>query len=227
MNNTLNPVVILMAKAPRPGLVKTRLAERLGNERACAVYRWMVERQLSEIPTGWRVEMHFAPPQALREMQRWLGDDLDFVPQTTGDLGVRMCKAAESAYSRLFSPIVLIGGDCPELRRSDLEEAAHELAAGADVVFGPATDGGYYLLGLRELHRGLFERISWSSSVTLEESVARAAELGLKIAMLPEKEDVDTIESFERAVRRGLIPAQQQFDTPPASQQVEASEVTE
>lgn len=207
MKQSAAPLVVLMAKAPRPGAVKTRLARSLGKERACAIYRWMVERQLSVIPSGWRVEVLFDPPDSLQEMQEWLGRSFDFWPQTMGDLGVRMCKAAEGAFSRSPSAVILVGGDSPDLLESDLEEAFTRLQSGADAVFGPATDGGYYLLGMRALHRGLFDGIPWSSSSTLKDSQAKAAELRLKVAMLSEKEDIDTIGSFERAKKRGAIPA--------------------
>jgi glycosyltransferase A (GT-A) superfamily protein (DUF2064 family) len=100
-----------------------------------------------------------------------------------------------------------VGGDCPDLLGSDLQDAFARLQSGADAVFGPATDGGYYLFGMRALHRGLFEGIPWSSSSTLKDSQAKAAELRLKVAMLSEKEDIDTIESFERATKRGAIPS--------------------
>jgi hypothetical protein len=206
MNTSPVPTVILMAKAPRPGTVKTRLALDVGAERACAIYRWMVERQLSEIPSGWRVEVFFDPPGSLHEMQFWLGERDAFHPQSTGDLGARMCTAAESAFSRSPSAVILVGGDCPELSTRDLEKAYSSLQSEADVVFGPASDGGYYLLGLRAMNRGLFEGISWSSSSTLEESLAKAATLQLNVSILGEKEDIDTVDSFERAVAGGLIP---------------------
>lgn len=207
MNSPQKPTVVLMMKAPRPGLVKTRLAQDLGNDNACALYRWMVERQLSVIPSGWCVEVHLDPPDSESEIQGWLGKRFTYWPQVQGDLGMRMSMAAEHAFSRSPFAVVLIGADCPGLSEDDLEDAARRLESGNDAVFGPAVDGGYYLLGIRALHRGLFEGVSWSSPVTLKQSLAKAAELGLRVSLLPEKEDVDTIEGYERAVEQRLIPS--------------------
>src|SRR5690606_6990431 len=86
---TMKPTVILMLKQPEPGLVKTRLALDVGPERACSIYRGLVERQLKSIPDDWDVEVCFAPATALGVMRDWLGQNYRFERQTEGDLGDR------------------------------------------------------------------------------------------------------------------------------------------
>ena len=89
-----------MLKAPRAGFVKTRLALEIGAEPAAAIYRRLVEHQMSAIPQGWRVEVHFAPADAATEMRQRLGLDRSFYPQVGDDLGERMIHATAGAFSR-------------------------------------------------------------------------------------------------------------------------------
>ena len=143
-----SPLVMVFLKAPRVGSVKSRLASSLGAELATDIYRGMVERQLRQIPKGWRVEVHFCPADAETEMRAWLGSDYVYCPQIAGDLGERLQAAFSAAFSKGESYVLAIGGDCPVLATSTLTEATARLVR-ADVVLGPATDGGYYLFALR------------------------------------------------------------------------------
>lgn len=201
------PTIAFMVKAPRPGLVKTRLARTFGRAQACAVYRWMVERQCAAFPQSWPVAVHFAPADAEGEMLTWLGSRYTFRPQSEGDLGARMIAAAGEAFaSDETSGLVLVGADCPTLECGDFEAVGRHLGAGADVVFGPATDGGYYLLGMKRLIPELFAGVPWSSPDTLSTSLRICQSLELCVAMLEAKEDVDDDASLHRAVDAGLIP---------------------
>jgi uncharacterized protein len=196
------PVVIAMLKTPRPGFVKTRLAAEVGAEAAAAIYRRLVEHQMAAIPREWRAEVHFAPAEALAEMQQWLGVAAAFHPQRGDDLGERLIHAIASAFDRGAGAVIVIGGDCPALTGSCLREAARELAA-ADVVLGPAADGGYYLIGLRRPQPDLFRHIRWSTGAVLASTLKRARAAGLSVAMLPTKEDVDDLPGWRRA--QGLL----------------------
>jgi uncharacterized protein len=197
------PVVIVMLKAPRPGFVKTRLAAEVGAEAAAAIYRRLVEHQAAAIPREWGTEVHFAPAEAAVEMQQWLGGGGAFHPQRGDDLGERLIHATESAFDRGARAVIVIGGDCPALTGSCLREAWRQLAA-ADVVLGPAADGGYYLIALRRAQPDLFRGIPWSSGAVLARTLERARAAGLSVAMLPTKEDVDDLPSWRRA--QGLLP---------------------
>ena len=192
---------MLFAKAPRAGLVKTRLAAELGDERAVDIYRAIVERQLREIPPAWQVEVHFTPVEAEEEMRAWLGPHRHYRPQSDGDLGRRLRKAFGAAFSRGATTVMAIGGDCPELDRATFHEAATRLGR-ADLVLGPATDGGYYLLALRRAVPELFDNIPWSSDQVLATTLARAKLFGLSRELLTPKDDIDDAKTYRAYLSR-------------------------
>lgn len=202
------PAILVFLKAPVPGQVKTRLARDLGDEAACEIYRRMVERQLAALPSGWPVEIHFAPTAARTDFAAWLGPGYVYFPQIEGDLGLRLRFATAAAFERGHPGAILIGGDCPALDASDLKRAAHCLASGTDVAIGPASDGGYYLLGLRAVAEALlvFEDVPWSTERVAQVTIERVKALGLRLTQLEEKEDVDDLASYRRAVTAGRLP---------------------
>ena len=119
----LQPTLCLMLKAPRPGFVKTRLAADLGDEAAEQVYRRLVEHQAAQVPPDWRVEVHFAPADAVSEMRDWLCPHLpesaEFFPQADGDLGARLRAALAGTLARGAQHVLFAGGDLPPLLNSN------------------------------------------------------------------------------------------------------------
>jgi rSAM/selenodomain-associated transferase 1 len=191
--------VLLFLKAPRPGTVKTRLAADLGNDAATAVYRRLTERQIAAVhAAGLPLELHFAPADAEPELRAWLGDTAGhFIPQCAGDLGARLAHATALAFADGAARVALIGTDCPALDAARLQSAFNALTtAPADAVFGPARDGGYYLLALSAPHLDLFSDIPWSTADTLRVSLALAETSALRTALLPEEDDIDDIHSL-------------------------------
>jgi len=191
------PRILIYLKAPRIGTVKTRLAREVGDEAALAIYRELVERQLRQLPAGWPVEIHHAPADAGDEMRAWLGPGYDYHPQCDGDLGARLVHGFASNFARGARAVLAIGGDCPTLDASCLEQAARELLV-QDVVLGPATDGGYYLIGLRQNTPELFTGIPWSTAEVLGATLRRAKAAGLSVHLLDEKEDIDDAAAWRR-----------------------------
>lgn len=199
----LRPSVLLFLKAPRRGLVKTRLAAAVGEEHAVIIYRELVESQIGRIPSDWHLEIHFAPANARKEMEEWLGRDRCYQPQAEGDLGDRLSAAVRTIRG---GPLFCIGADCPGLDVMLLERAAEVLATGAaQVVFGPAEDGGYYLVGMDQARPEIFRDIPWSGKETLQVSLRRAREAGIQTSLLETRYDVDTIQDWERARRDRLL----------------------
>ena len=192
--------IALFLKAPRPGTVKTRLAKDVGNEEACRIYRTLVERQLSQLPSGWPVDMWVAPAEGVPEMQDWLGKGHQYGSQVEGDLGERLKAGISGSLARGGEGVFCLGGDCPELDAAYLAQARKALGEGNEVVFGPTFDGGYSLVGLHSLIPEIFEGIPWSSSRTLEVSLEKAHQQGLKVHLLNPLSDVDTLEDW-----RGFI----------------------
>lgn len=191
------PVLVAMLKAPRLGWVKTRLARDLSPRAALEIYRRLVGHQLQAIPDTWRVEIHFSPANATDEMRAWLGPKLTYFPQSGDDLGARLIAATAGAFARGAPAVVVIGGDCPGLDRATLQAAASGLHH-ADVVLGPADDGGYYLIGLRSPQPHLFTEIAWSTAGVFAATTARVRAAALSLATLPVKEDVDDLASWRR-----------------------------
>ena len=195
----------LMLKAPRPGEVKTRLAREVGDVRAAAIYRAIVEHQVRQVPPGWRIEIHFTPRTEGAEMRGWLQPlregRMEFFPQAEGDLGSRMQAALTAAFDRGAGCVFFAGGDCPGLDSAVLSECAAQMDA-AELVLVPALDGGYVLIGMKAAHAGVFDGISWSTAQVLEQTRERARRLALKTALLPALEDVDDLPAWERARER-------------------------
>jgi len=193
--STSRVVVLVMLKAPRPGLVKTRLAETIGPLPAARIYRRLAEGQLVQLPPAWPVEIHFAPADAATEMRAWLGPQRSYFPQASGVLGPRLIHAVQTAFERGATGVLVIGADCPDLDTPLLETAATALAA-SRVVLGPAHDGGYYLIGLSAPCPELFTNIPWSTSEVLATTLARVATQGWQATLLPRLGDVDTLDDL-------------------------------
>lgn len=197
--------ILIFLKAPRRGHVKTRLAHHVGSERALKVYRALVARQWTALPESACVEVHYTPHDATVEMRNWLGAEVDYFPQSEGELGARLGHSVQCAFGRGARSVTCIGGDCPQLETRHFEEAEALLDGGHDVVFGPSEDGGYYLIALRSPLTQLFADIPWSTRNTLDASLRKANSLGLKVGLLETLYDIDEETELERALADGLI----------------------
>jgi rSAM/selenodomain-associated transferase 1 len=190
---TRRHALIVFARAPEVGRVKTRLAAEVGDSTALAIYRRLAEQVLSAVQSDGRysITVAYAPGSARRAMREWLGTSVALRPQSGGDLGARMTGVIVDAISAGAERVVVIGTDCPDVN-ADVVEGAFDRLAGADLVLGPATDGGYYLIGMSRLHPALFEEVPWSSPDTLRITLELARAAGLSIALLEERRDIDT-----------------------------------
>ena len=187
-----DPRIIIFVKAPRPGFVKTRLAETIGMEAACAAYQELVRTLLDSLAELPHVELRYTPDDAELEVSQWLCEGWTAVPQGEGDLGERMHRAIAEARC----PAILIGSDCPSIKMADIT-IAHEALAKHDAVLGPAVDGGYWLIGLQVPCPALFDGIKWSRNNVLEETLARSEKAGLSVYLLRKLADVDTAKDWE------------------------------
>jgi uncharacterized protein len=189
--------LLVFLKPPRPGAVKTRLAAALGPDAACAAYAELLETLLARLSALPGVQLCYAPPEAKSEIKPWLRPGWTACPQTGGDLGARLQAAFSDHFKSDAQRVVIIGSDCPEVTAADIEDAWLALEA-HDVVIGPALDGGYWLIGLRAPRPGLFTSMPWSTDRVFTETMCRARDDGLRVAVLRELADVDTIEDWER-----------------------------
>lgn len=191
--------LVVFVKAPRPGEVKTRLAASIGAVRAAELYRVMAERVFRETapsPGAPARVFFYSPPEAHREIEEWLPGER-CLAQSGRDLGARMSAAFQWAFDGGASRVVLIGTDVPELSRADIA-LAFEGLRGSEVVIGPALDGGYYLIGTTQPVPALFDGIPWSTPSVLGQTLARAESIGLRVAPLPVRVDVDTFDDLRR-----------------------------
>jgi uncharacterized protein len=186
-----NEKLIVFVKAPRIGAVKTRLARSIGAVAACDAYRVLVETLLRRIDRLENVELRFTPDDAANEINPWLKQPWRVSPQGAGELGERLHRAFESAFADGARRVVVIGSDCPQVTATDIEAAWAALATN-DLVVGPASDGGYWLIGLRQPKPVLFQNISWSTATVIQETLGRAKAARLSVKLLRQLADVDT-----------------------------------
>jgi len=196
-------VVIVFARSPEPGRVKTRLAPLLGERGAARLYARMLEQALrtaSAARVG-RVELYCASgirSPYFKRIRECFGVRLQ--SQGRGDLGERMYRAL-----RRHPGAVLIGSDCPALRPADLRAAACALRAGADAVLSPSEDGGYALIGLRRAARSVFDGVAWGGPKVLDQTRTRLRRRGWRWRELRTVWDVDRPEDLARLRRSGLL----------------------
>ena len=185
--------LIVIAKAPIPGFAKTRLVGRSGFDQAfvARLADAFVRDTLRNCRRAAPAELliSFAPADALSYF-RALDDRARLLPQADGDLGDRLRGALRSAFDAGAERALLLGCDTPHLAPSSIDDAFARLDESPGVI-GPAVDGGYYLLGLREPRDDLFRDIEWSTPRVAEQTLARARAMGLELARLPEVLDVD------------------------------------
>lgn len=191
--------LIIFLKAPRPGFVKTRLAAALGPDGACAAYVSLVETLLHRLRNRTEVELRFTPDDAAGEVRPWARPGWRLEPQGRGDLGDRLLRAVEAAFHDGCGQVTVIGADCPEVSSRDIDKAGELLNEGkADIVLGPANDGGYWLIAMKRLVADLFLSMPWSTDRVLIETVTRARGLGHTVKELRTLTDVDDVADWER-----------------------------
>lgn len=196
----MRPVIIVMVKAPRAGLVKTRLVPRLSAIDAASLAACFAQDVVGNaLRIAPDVIVAYAPADGRAPLEGLLPGGLLWFEQQGADLGARIEGAVAHAASRGFSPVIVTGADSPTLPNSFIERARDQLATGAaDVALGPTEDGGYYLVGLRHPVRGLFQNIAWSTSLAYEQTARNVASLELRLLQLPTWYDVDTFSDLIR-----------------------------
>jgi uncharacterized protein len=183
--------LIIFVKAPRPREVKTRLAEGIGPEAACEAYCELVDRVLDQVSSFRDVELRFAPDDAVKEVKPWLRANWTATAQGRGHLGERLTRTFADAFAEGCARVVAIGSDCPDLTARDVMEAWNALET-QEVVVGPASDGGYWLIGLNAQCDRIFEQIDWSTARVFDQTMERVKASGKSYHLLRQLTDVDT-----------------------------------
>jgi rSAM/selenodomain-associated transferase 1 len=190
----------IMAKAPEPGRVKTRLCPPLSPDDAAELYRCFLLDKIAQARQVVGVEpvLAYAPAEAAAVFEA-LAPDFTLLAQRGADLTARLKAVCDEIFRGGCEAAILIDSDTPTLPTERLERAVAIISDGGhDLVLGPSEDGGYYLIGLRRPHPEIFEGMRWSTPSVLEETLRRARALGLRSTTLSAWYDVDTAADLAR-----------------------------
>lgn len=202
--------IIIMAKVPRAGNVKTRLQPYLSGEEC----RTLAEAFLFDAIDKTRslcdeLIIAFASANEKDYFAKFAAENLILIEQTGADLGEKMFNAFESIFeSNSNAGVLMIGTDSPSFPSEFIEDAFTALESGADAVLGKSADGGFYLIGLRENPFGLFEQIEWSSPKVFGQITDNINSLNLDLRLQPEWFDVDTLDDLRR-LREEMLSSEQ------------------
>ena len=191
--------VAYIVKYPKPGHVKTRLAADIGDEAAAAWYRnaaYDTFTLLRDHPAC-DVTVTYDPPEQAAAVREWLPDAPHYIAQAPGDLGDRLRAICDTLWEKNQRPILLVGGDCPGIDTAYLAQAIAALKARSHVI-GPATDGGYVLLGLCGPTPEAFTDIAWSTEHVLSQTIERLEKRGESPHLLAPRTDVDTLSDLQK-----------------------------
>ncbi len=195
--------LVMFAKVPRPGAVKTRLVPPLSYDQAASLARAFIEDTSTALVTAARAVggepvTFYTPHDGEAEMRALLAHGVRPYAQSGRDLGERLTAAYRQLAEAGRESVCFVGADSPTLPHGCIVNAFTALHAGSDVVLGPATDGGCYLIGLRNAHVGVFAGIDWSTERVFAQMRRRTAALGLAITVLQSWYDVDDAASLWR-----------------------------
>ncbi|MEY3367458.1 MAG: hypothetical protein RI973_613 [Bacteroidota bacterium] len=180
--------LLIMVRNPVAGKVKKRLAATLGPEKALAIYQSLLAHTRG-VALQTQAGRYVFYSEFIEAHDEWDERFFSKRMQSGADLGQRMCQALTSLQAQ-HQKMVLIGSDIPGLSPGLLSDAFAKLEQ-ADVVIGPATDGGYYLIGMRTCEPAIFSDIAWSTAEVLQQTLKRIEQLGKSVALLPPLPDID------------------------------------
>jgi hypothetical protein len=210
--------LVIMAKAPLPGKTKTRLCPPFTPQEAARLYQALLQDTLAlasrfaDTDRSLTVAIAFSPPKAHALFAGLAAPGTRLVGVQGKDIGGCLSQALGAMFRSGYSKVLALSSDSPSLPIECLKQAFTSLET-SELVFGPALDGGYTLVGMRQLYPEIFSGIEWSSAQVLTQSLQRAAALGLTTALTPEWYDIDTAADLERlqAELAFLPPAQMAY----------------
>jgi len=199
-NNPEQNALIIFARYPVLGKVKTRLATSFGEEFALGFYKECSRHLFADVVQN---QNDFITPflfcsekDELNKMKNWAGSGFEFHYQEGSDLGERMSNAFKKAFALGAKKSIIIGTDVPDISK-DLITRSFGLLDEEDFVVGPSTDGGYYLLGMKKLNNNLFTGINWSTETVLDQTINRITNDNFSFAKLEQLLDIDDRHSLK------------------------------
>ncbi len=185
-------LLLIFTRNPERGKVKTRLAASVGDDAALEIYNFLL-RHTRDITRELDVDKQVHYSETIRENDLWDSEDFDKVLQSGVDLGERMKNAFEKGFRDGYDKIVIVGSDIYDLSTEDIRKAFHELKS-SDIVIGEAQDGGYYLLGMTQLHPKIFQNKNWGTNTVFADTVSDLE--GLSVFYLSVRNDIDVFEDL-------------------------------
>jgi rSAM/selenodomain-associated transferase 1 len=195
MNN--RNALIIIAKYPEKDNVKTRLKGLIPDPQRLALYVSLLNQTIQNLGSirGVDTFIAFAPDDTEEYFSRF---NLKLIPLHEGDLGVRMFEAFKEVFSAGYKKAALVGADIPDLTAAIILNA-FDLLQSNDLVYGPAKDGGYYLVAMKTLIKEVFENVPWSSGQTLNKSLRQAEKYGYRTGFTETLSDIDTYDDVKRS----------------------------
>ena len=192
-------LLVVVAKAPVPGEVKTRLYPKLTIDEATDLYRCFLQDRIKEIGRLTEIDLaiSYTPEESKEYFSRFITNGFHLFPQRGKNLGERLSNIFKDKLADEYDAVSIIDSDTPDLPRSIVQQSFQLLMSnGVDAVFGPCDDGGYYLVAMRRPQPDLFQHIPWSTEAVLATTLERANAIGLKAELLPRWNDLDTFEDL-------------------------------
>lgn len=189
--------LIIIAKYPEEGTVKTRLKGVLSDQERLKLYVTLLTHTVEKLKAirGVNTFIAFAPEGSHEYFSQF---NVGLISLHKGDLGIRMFEAFKEVFDKGYQKAALVGADIPDLSASIILSAMNILSDN-DLVYGPAKDGGYYLVGMSRLIREVFEDVPWSSDQTLKKSILKAEQYNYSVDFTETLSDIDTIDDLKRA----------------------------
>lgn len=187
----MREAIIIFVKNPVKGKVKTRLAAEIGDDKALEVYISLLEHT-KKITCALKADKFLFYDQYINEEDEWNRAVFQKHLQHGDDLGARMKSGFTSIFRKGYQSVIIIGSDCFELTTEIIEQAFLEMKE-KDFIVGPAKDGGYYLLGMRQMEEDVFKNIEWSTSSVFEKTIKNISKLNKTYSVLPVLSDVDRL----------------------------------
>ena len=199
MNSTITQTknaLIIFIKFPELGKVKTRLALSTNNVFALEIYKLLAENIFHEAEKlDCKTLIFYVDSTNEQKVKNWVNKDFLYLPQNGKDLGEKMLNAFEQVKSKGFEKILIIGSDVPDISKDLITNSLNELNK-TDVVISPSDDGGYSLLGLKEINSFLFQNIEWSTQKVLNQTIEAIKQNKLSLTKLKTLNDIDTKEEL-------------------------------
>ena len=194
---------IIFLRAPEKGTVKTRLAVSIDPEQVLELYKGFIHDTISAADPVSRLALYCWPPEKTQLITDWLKNKFKVFPQSGDNIGSKMANAFQELFDSGVKKAILIGTDIPDISQTIITQAFNELDRN-DIVLAPAQDGGYYLIGFNNntYYPAVFEGINWSTPMVLQETLDIINKKNFRYYLLPELNDIDTLEDLKNLVKR-------------------------